>query len=99
MWINGNGHIDGLVRPVSFGEAAADMTLVSDSPFLVDADDEVAFGNIVAWNLQFARRVELLEHQRTTVPAYKLLNQYRLVLPVNDNITAASWRLERMNVQ
>jgi hypothetical protein len=78
---------------------AADMTLVSDSPFLVDADDEVAFGNIVAWNLQFARRVELLKHQRTTVPAYKLLDQYRLVLPVNDNITAASWRLERMNVQ
>ena len=46
---------------------AADMTLVSDSPFLVDADDEVAFGNIVAWNLQFARRVELLESDEEAV--------------------------------
>src|SRR5205807_4489494 len=69
------------------------------SPVLVDADDEVDFGDLLARHLDLARRVQLPQQERVLLPAGKLLDQRRLVLFVDDDVAAPDRRLERVDVQ
>src|SRR5260370_32780395 len=69
------------------------------STLLIDADNEVAFKDLVARDAQFGGRVQLVQHQSVAVPAHKLFDQYGLTRLVNDDVAAADRRLERVDVQ
>jgi hypothetical protein len=69
------------------------------SPFLINANDEMARGDVIACDAHDFLWIKLTQHERVILPANELLDKKGRTVLGDDDIAAADWWLKRVNME